>query len=154
MLALPADGAFVVLRLVHLWRAAAGTFALARAWRLPYSSATLAGVVFACGSFLAAQIHHENIVRTAAWLPLLLAIVERALTADSARSRLRWTLLAAVALGMAGLPLHSQMLFIDLLILAMYGAFRWCVGPLPRLGVTRAWLDRLAGVSLVCGPVV
>ena len=68
------DRALVVLRLAHLWLAAGGMFALARAWRLPYSSAALAGVVFALGSFLAAQIHHENIVRTAAWLPLTLAL--------------------------------------------------------------------------------
>src|SRR6185312_4127300 len=91
LLALPADKALVVLRLLHLWLAATGTFALARTWRLPYPSAALAGVVFACGSFLAAQIHHENIIRTASWLPVMLATVEHALCAASSRARWRWT---------------------------------------------------------------
>ena len=87
------------LRLLHLSIAALGTFALARTWRLPYASAALAGVVFALGNFLQAQIHHENIVRTASWLPVMLALVERGLRAetwrsaaalDGARRRWRW----------------------------------------------------------------
>ena len=153
LLALPADRAFVVLRLVHLSVAALGTFALARTWRLPYASAVLAGVVFALGSFLQAQIHHENVVRTASWLPVILAATERALTRTGWRAQLRWTLLAAVPLGLAGLSLHSQMLAIDLLILAGYGAFRWAVGQLALVGVARAWLGRLIAVARVIAPI-
>ncbi|MDQ6675468.1 MAG: hypothetical protein M3069_32860, partial [Chloroflexota bacterium] len=155
LLVLPPDRAFVVLRLIHLVIAALGTFALARTWRLPYSSAVLAGVVFALGNFLQAQIHHENIVRTASWVPITLAVVERALCSEGRRSQLRWTMLAALPLGMAGLSLHSQMLAIDLLILAGYGAFRWAVGPLPLapIGSVRAWLGRLMAVARVCTPV-
>lgn len=152
MVMLSADAALIGLRLVHLWIAALGMFALARAWRLPYSSGVLAGLVFALGSFLAAQIHHENIVRTAAWLPLLLAVVERAL--GSPAHRVRWTLVAALVLGLAGVSLHSQMVFIDLLILLLYGAYRWAIGPLTPCGLKYAWLDRLASVALVCAPVV
>jgi hypothetical protein len=154
LLMLPADRAFVVLRLLHLWIAALGTFALARAWRLPYSSAVLAGVVFALGNFLSAQIHHENIVRTASWLPVMLALVEYGLQSGTWRARMRWTTLAAVALGLAGLSLHSQMLAIDLMILTAYGAFRWAVGPLSSMGSARTWLDRLVSVARACGPVV
>ena len=54
---------------------------------------------------------------------------------------------------MAGLSLHSQMLAIELLILAGYGAFRWAVGPLALVGVGRAWLGRLIAVARVCAPV-
>jgi Bacterial membrane protein YfhO len=157
LLALPADRAFVVLRVLHLSIAALGTFALARTWSLPYSSAVLAGVVFALGNFLQAQVHHENIVRTASWLPVMLAVVERALRSVGWRSQLRWTMLAALPLGLAGLSLHSQMLAIDLLILAGYGAFRWAIGPLPvsqgLVGTERAWLGRLIAVARVCAPV-
>ena len=152
LFALSPDRALIALRLVHLWIAALGAFALARAWRLPYASAALAGVVFALGSFLAAQIHHENIIRTAAWLPVMLALVECAL--DSSTRRVRWTLFAALALGLAGVSLHSQMLAIDLLILALYGALRWAVGPLPRGRFKLVWLDRLASVVMVIVPVV
>src|SRR5204863_6756345 len=64
LLTLPPERAFIVLRLVHLCIAAVGMSFLARAWRLPYSSAVLAGLVFTLGNFMQAQIHHENIVRT------------------------------------------------------------------------------------------
>ena len=171
LLTLPPDRAFVVLRLVHLWIAAVGMFAFARAWKLPYPSAVLAGIVFTLGSFLQAQIHHENIVRTASWLPLVLAGVELGLQASDSRARLRWGVLAAICLGLAALSLHSQMLAIDLLILATYGAFRWAAGPLGRVTVGRVtvgrvkvawvkfsvggrWLARLRSVVSVCLPVV
>ena len=153
LLVLPPDRAFVVLRLLHLSIAALGTFALARTWKLPYASAVLAGVVFTLGNFLQAQIHHENIIRTVSWLPVMLAVVERALRSNGWRAQLRWTLLAAVPLGLAGLSLHSQMLAIDLLILAGYGAFRWAVGPLELAGSPPAWLARLIAVARVCAPV-
>jgi hypothetical protein len=154
LLALPIDRAFVLLRWLHVVIAALGTLALARTWKLPYSSAALAGVVFTLGNFLPAQIHHENIVRTASWLPVMLALAERALRADRRRVQLRWTLLSAAALGMAGLSLHSQMLAVDLLMLAAYGAFRWAVGPLPLAHSARAWSGRLLAVTRVCAPVV
>ncbi len=130
LLVLPAERAFVFLRLLHLCLAAVGMFALARVWGLPRTSAVLAGVVFTLGNFLQAQIHHENIVRTASWLPLMLALVELGLREKSWPRRSQWTVLAGLALGMAGLGLHSQMLAIDLLVLAAYGAFRWWAGPL------------------------
>ena len=155
LLTLPPDRAFVVLRLLHLSLAAIGAFALALCWRLPYSSAALAGVVFAFGNFLQAQIHHENIVRTASWIPLMLAFVECALRGDGWRAQLRWTALAAGALGLAGLSLHSQMLAVDLMILAGYGAFRWAVGPVADVrGIGRRWLARLIAVARVCLPVL
>jgi Bacterial membrane protein YfhO len=154
LLALPPDRAFVILRLVHLSIAAFGTFALARTWGLPYASAVLAGVVFALGNFLQAQIHHENIVRTASWLPVMLALVERALRSGEWRPQLRWTLLGAVALGLAGLSLHSQMLAIDLLILGSYATMRVAVGPLGSIGNARGWPARLGLVASVCAPVV
>jgi hypothetical protein len=178
LLSMPPERAFIALRLLHLCLAAVGAFALARTWQLPYPSAALAGLVFALGNFLQAQIHHENIVRTASWLPLILACVELALRAVGWPSRLRWTLLAALALGMAGLSLHSQVLAIELLALAAYGAMRWAVGPLgvqessAESGVLAAdpprtanglrplrrdrprWLARLLAVARVCIPVV
>jgi membrane protein YfhO len=157
LLSLPPDRAFIALRLLHLCLAGVGMFALVRIWRLPYASAVLAGIVFALGNFLQAQIHHENIVRTASWLPLILACVEQALRSLAWRQRMRWTLVAALALGMAGLSLHSQVLAIELLGLAAYGAMRWAIGPLGESGIglgRRRWVARFAAVAQVCVPVV
>jgi hypothetical protein len=154
LLVLPPDRAFVVLRLAHLCLAAAGMFFLVRTWGLPNSSAFVAGLVFALGNFLQAQIHHENIVRTASWLPLVLALVERGLRTPDARAQLRWTALAAGAMGLAGLSLHSQMLAIDLMILVAYGVLRWAVGPVSGVRSAQIWADRLLRVARVCVPVV
>jgi hypothetical protein len=155
LLSLPPDRAFIALRLAHLCLAAVGAFALARTWQLPYPSAALAGLVFALGNFLQAQIHHENIVRTASWLPLILACVEVGLRAASWPARLRWTVLAAAALGMAGLSLHSQVLAMELLMLAAYGAMRWAVCPLGTPARPRSRVvARFVAVARVIGPVV
>ena len=147
LLTLPPDRAFVLLRWLHLAVAALGGYLLARAWRLPRAAAALAGLTFAMGSFLQAQIHHENIVRTAAWLPLALGLVERALRAGG-RGRLGWTTAGAVVVGLASLGLHSQLLAIDLLLLAAYGGFRWWAGPIAGAG--RDWRRR----GLVLGAVL
>ncbi len=154
LFALPPDRAFIALRLLHVMLAGAGMFLLARTWHLPYASAVLAGLVFTLGNFLQAQVHHENIVRTASWLPLILACTEMGLQACSWKSRVRWTALAAICLGLAGLSLHSQVLAMELLILAGYGAFRWAVGPLGLVLGTPAWVSRLAAVASVCLPIV
>jgi hypothetical protein len=153
LLTLPAERALIVLRLVHLWIAAIGAFALARAWGLPHSSAILAGVVFSLGHFLQAQIHHENIIRTAAWLPASLAMIEAGLRANSVRRRIAWTAGAAAAIGLAGLSLHSQMLAIDLLVIATYSAFRWWAGPLgARSRIGRfVWIARVVGPATLLG---
>jgi hypothetical protein len=145
LLALPTDRALVLLRLLHLALAAVGTYLLARAWRLPHPAATLAGVTFALGSFFQTQIHHENIVRTAAWLPWMLLGAEHALRARG-RGRLAWTGATAAAIGLAGLSLHTQLLVEDLLVLAGYGLLRWGIGPIataPRTG------DRLRALLAV-----
>src|SRR5438270_490111 len=80
--------------------AACAPFALARVWRLPQAGAALTGVVVALGNFLSAQTHHRNIVRTASWLPLVLALVESALRQATWGPRPRLLVLAALALGM------------------------------------------------------
>jgi Bacterial membrane protein YfhO len=151
------ERAFIVLRLVHIWLAAVGTFWLARVWGLPRSASVLAGLVFALGNFLQAQIHHENIVRTAAWLPVILVLVELALRSTRGSTRDAWTVGGALALGMAGLGLHSQMLAIDLLVLAGYAALRWWAGPLPAAGTlppesAPAWTSGPNGRSAPSGP--
>jgi hypothetical protein len=155
LLSLPADRAFIALRVFHLCLAATGMFVLARAWRLPYAAAALAGLTFALGNFLQAQIHHENVIRTASWLPLILALTEYALVSETWRPRLRWVSLATLALGLAGLSLHSQVLAMELMVLAGYAAMRWAIGPLPSIGFAkRRWQGRFAGVARVCLPLV
>jgi hypothetical protein len=148
LLTLSADRALVLLRVIHLAIAALGAFWLARTWRLPHAAATLAGVTFALGSFFQAQIHHENIVRTAAWLPVILACLEEALRSRRGHRRI-WTGATALALGMAGLSLHSQLLAMELMVLAAYCALRWAIGPIAGASTP---LSRLLMLLAVSGP--
>lgn len=145
---LPVDRAFVLLRLVHLAIAGLGTYGLARAWRLSRAPATLAGLVFMLGSFMQAQIHHENVIRTAVWLPVVLACAERALRA-AGRTRVRWTIGAALAVGLASLGLHVQVLLMDLIVIVGYGLVRVRIGPVRGAG--RLWRRRAAASAGVFG---
>ncbi len=149
LLTLPPDRALVALRLLHLFVAAVGTYALARAWRLPRTASALAGVTFTLGSFLQAQIQHENVVRTAAWLPLALALAEHGLR-SAGRRRLQWASLMALAVGLASLGLHTQILAIDLLTISAYGLGRWLVGPI--VAGAGGWNGRLRAVLVVFVP--
>jgi hypothetical protein len=74
-----------------------------------------------------AHIHHENIVRTAAWLPVILACVERAVRAVG-RERSRWLVASGTSLGFASVGLHPQILVADILALGAYGVLRGWAG--------------------------
>ncbi len=69
--------------------------------------ALIGGLVFAFGSFFITQIQHENLVRSAVWLPLVLLLVERAFGA-AGWGRQRWLALAGLALAVAALGTHVQ----------------------------------------------
>ncbi len=138
MYLLPPDVAFVVLRLVFIGVAAFGAYALARAWRLPRTASVVAGITFSLGSFLPAHIQHENVVRTAAWLPLTLACVEHAVR-QVGRTRRRWAIAGAASMGLAAVGLHPEILLVNLLTLAVYGALRcWKAFPGSRVAVSDA----------------
>src|SRR5579864_4636724 len=138
MYALPPDVAFVVLRLVFVGIAAVGAYALARAWRLPRTASLVAGITFSLGSFLPAHIQHENVVRTAAWLPVTLACVEHAVR-QAGRKRCRWAIAGAASMGLAAVGLHPEILLVNLLTLAIYGALRcWRTLPSLRVAVSNA----------------
>lgn len=149
---LPADAVLVLSRTFHVGMAALGTYALARAWQLPRLSAVLAGVVFSLGSFMQAQIHHENIIRTAAWLPLQLALAELALRARG-RARARWVAAAGVAVGLSALGLHVQILAINLLAVAGYGLTRWWAGPIGGACEGTGVRQRPRAVAFVFPPI-
>lgn len=136
LMTLPTDVAFIALRVLHMAIAALGAYMLARAWRLRWTAATLVGITFTLGSFVQAHIQHENIVRSAAWLPLALACLEHALRVRDRRC-LRWLAGAGVTIGFAGLGLHPQILVADLLTMGAYGVLRTWAGPSTRTGLTR-----------------
>ncbi len=141
LLALPASTALVWLRVLHVFLAGSFTYAFLRGLRLGALASLGGALVFALGSFLTAQMHHENVVRSAVWLPLVLTLAERALRASGRRGH-AWTALAALAFSQSALGLHVQPVMMLALTLGLYVLFRVLAGwsadlDRPSLGVTR-----------------
>ncbi len=129
--ALPMAQAFVWLRVSSVLIAAVGTYLLCRALGLRRLPSIVGALTFGLGSFFLHQQHHENITRTAAWLPLLLAATEAGLR-RAGWARQGFLTAAAVALAMAALGLHPQVLAMVLLAFATYVVFRVVLGPVGR----------------------
>ncbi len=158
LFALPSSIGMVWLRVLHVFLAGAFTYAFLRTLRLGPLASLGGGLVFAFGSFTTAQMHHENVIRSAVWLPLVLALAERALRA-SGRRGLAWTALAALAFALSALGLHVQPVMMLALALGAYVVFRSVAGwpaeldrPTPgllrRSQVLRSPLVVLLGVLL------
>jgi hypothetical protein len=122
-------GAFLaVSRALHVFLAGCIMIAFLRVLGVGRPGALVGGVVFAFGSFFVAQIQHENVVRSAVWLPLVLLFAELALRAAGWR-RQQWLVAAGLALAMAALGVHIQPVFMTLVCLSLFVAYRLVVGP-------------------------
>ena len=142
---LPADLAIVWLRVLHVFLAGAFTFAYLRVLRLDTLPALGGALVFAFGSFISAQMHHENVVRSAVWLPAVLLCLDRAVREPGFGRWVTWTAVGALAFAMAALGLHVQPVLMTAMALGMYAVFR-------ALLAGRAALSPLAsGAVMVCG---
>ncbi len=97
--------------------------------------AVAGAIVWQGNGFFLAWIHLPTVLCTAAWLPLILFFVERALS----EGRLRWALAAGCSLGLGGLAGHPQILQLIVLLTAAYGL---CRGLAPSLKIR--FLPRLA----------
>lgn len=103
---LPTAAALVLARAAHTFLAALGAYLLARAQPLRPASALVAALAFALGSFMVAHIPHEDLTRSATWLPWLLWAAERALRPGG--RWLRWTLLGGAFVALPFLGGHLQ----------------------------------------------
>jgi hypothetical protein len=88
--------------------------------RLSRWPALLAGIVFACGGFLGAQVEHVNQLNASAWLPLLLLMYDRAVGRGSRKVGRSAALLGGVVVGVQFLAGHTQSSYICLLGLGVY----------------------------------
>lgn len=121
--------AFIWLRVARYFMAAAFTYGYLRTLRLNRFAATIGALSFTFGSFMIMQMHHTNVVNTAVWLPLTLAMVELALRSVG---RWRWLYVtgAGASTGIQALGLHIQPLIMSGLFLAAYIPFRALLCPI------------------------
>jgi hypothetical protein len=161
---LPVPDAFIWLRISSVLIAAGGAYALCRALRLDRLPAFLGGLTFSLGSFFVSQQHHEDVTRTAAWLPLVLACAEWGFRTRGWRRHLFFTS-AGLALACSALGLHPQFLGMSCLAYAWYVIARVLFGPFdasratPRRGWRRlqglpAWLGGRTGLLIWAGGYV
>lgn len=143
-LLLPEQQAFIWLRVLRYFLAAAFTFAYLRTFRLNHFAAVIGALSFSFGSFMIGQMHHSNLANTAIWLPLVLTFIE--LAVRSVRRR-RWfyATCAGASLGVQSLGLHVQPLILTGFFLAMYVPFRVLLCPIAWPEGWKPWVPRSLG---------
>jgi len=148
---LPTPAAMVWLRALHVFLAGLLTYIYLRTLRLEPLPALGGGLVFALGSFLSAQMHHENVVRSAVWLPAVLTCAERSVFRVP-RSAFLWSALGAFAFGQSALGLHVQPVLMIATALGLYSVFR---ALLPTRnaehGTRNAYVPLITGALIVAG---
>jgi hypothetical protein len=148
---LPAGQVFLWNGVLHVFFAGIFTYCLCRALTLSRMASTLGGVVFMFSGFLIAQLHHQNLLDSIVWLPLILCFIERAARTSGGRRHFNLAF-AGAAFGLQALAVHVQGPLMSGLVVACYATFRWLfcplAGPKPRLLLAhddwqQGWLRRL-----------
>ena len=111
-------GVFEAVAIFHVWWASVTAYGLARAVGMRRAGALVAGVVFAYSGFMIAQLGHVPMVVVASWLPAALAALYR-----GRRGGIGWAVLAGLALAMATLAGHPQVLLYVLSAVVAYALF-------------------------------
>ncbi len=144
-LLLPVPYAATASILLHLSLAATGAYLLARrALALSPAAAALAGMLFALGGYLTAQVEHLNQLQGLAWLPWALLVAGRPEVWRGRGPFLRRLALLALVLALQLTAGHTQTLFITGAALAL-----WQLGGLA--GQWGAWRPALVGLLLAAG---
>lgn len=146
---LPTPAAFLFLRALHFFLGGIFMYAFLRVLRVAAPGSLVGGLVFAFGSFTTIQMHHENVVRSAIWLPLVLLLTELALRSQGWR-RQQLLVGAGVALAMPMLGVHVQPVLMSLLALGLYVALR----TVPSSAFQALWaLALISGTALALASI-
>ncbi|MGE3908067.1 MAG: hypothetical protein AB7K36_01860 [Chloroflexota bacterium] len=102
-----------------------GLYLYAQALGANRLGSTIGALAFAYSSFMVGHLQHDNIIRSAIWLPWLLLTAEYSLRTGGAR-RLAWMALAALILALTAVGVHIQPLLMSLLLFGaalLFGPF-------------------------------
>jgi O-antigen/teichoic acid export membrane protein len=134
---------------VQLWLAGACMYLFARGIGRGRAGAWIAGAVYQLSGFFVISAVFPMIISAAAWLPLLLLMVECVIARRAWRGRasaLPWVVIGAAALGCVVLAGHVEITYYTLLIMAYYAAGRllWQLGrPAVAPAIADTWRARL-----------
>lgn len=144
---LPTPEAMVWLRVLHVALAGVWMLVLLRTLGLGSLAALGGALVFAFGSFLTAQMHHENVVRSAVWLPVVLVGAERALASPDPRRRAAWLAVGALAFAQSAVGLHVQPVLMQALALLAYVGYRVVLGRAERVATGESAASDGSGIG-------
>jgi O-antigen/teichoic acid export membrane protein len=160
---LPLVKAYGLFALLQLWMAGGTMYLLGRVLRLGRFPALIAGMTYQLSAFFVVSIVFPMIIAAAAWLPLLLAIVEIMIRKQEEKGSgpfvpIVYVLVGAIALGIHVLAGHPEILVYTLLVTAYYALARLLMlwhrlgnwRPALRLG---AWLAVMLALGLGLGAV-
>ncbi|MGD2040095.1 MAG: oligosaccharide flippase family protein, partial [Anaerolineae bacterium] len=160
---LPLPRAYGLFTVLQLWLAGAFMYIFGRVLRLGRFSALIAGVTYQLSAFFLVSVVFTMIIAAAAWLPLLLAIIEIMIRKQEAKGTgpfvpIVYVIAGAVALGVHILAGHPEILVYTLMVMAVYALVRLILlwrrigswRPALRLGF---WLVFMTGLGLGLGSV-
>jgi len=132
---LPLEYAFAWFTVSQLWLAGVLMYLLLRGLGQGTFAGIIAGVAYQLSGFMVVGTVHPMIQAAAAWLPLLILMLEfiiqrRPVIGDAPASAfgvLPWVLIGSVALGMSFLAGHIEITYYTLVIMALYGGLRLLV---------------------------
>src|SRR5690606_14259729 len=127
-LILPLWAAYGWFTVLQLWIAGLNTYVLLRVLGVRRPGALISALAYQMAGFMLASAVFPMIIATAAWLPLILAMLElvlrQARALNGLPASLPWAAVGAGALGMAALAGHVEALYFTLLVAAFYAAWR------------------------------
>ncbi len=160
---LPLVRAYGLFTVLQLWLAGAFMYVFGRTLRMGRVPALIAGITFQLSAFFLVSVVFSMIIAAAAWLPLLLAIIEVVVRKQEEKGAgpfvpIVYVLLGSAALGIHVLAGHPEILVYTLMVMAYYALIRlillWRrVGdwrPSLRLG---GWLTLMVGLGIGLGSV-
>ncbi|MCX7851253.1 MAG: oligosaccharide flippase family protein [Caldilineales bacterium] len=145
---LPLPMAYGVFTWLTLALAGINMYLFARILGIGRAAALFAGIVYMFSGFFIASVVFPMMIAAAAWLPLLLALIEMVVRKQEEKGNAPFVPVAyivggAIVLGLSALAGHVEITYYTLLVAAMYSLWR-LFGVWRRLGVWRPVL-RMAG---------
>ncbi len=162
---LPLTSAYGWFTVVQLWLAGVFMYLFARGLHIGRFGSAISGVVYQLSAFFVISAVFPMIIGAAAWLPLLLLMIEFTIQQRPAwRGRpasVPWVAIGAVALGCNILAGHVEITYYTLLIMAYYAAVRlvwelWkhrATLPLQHLISRGIWLMVMVALGIGLGAV-
>lgn len=160
---LPLPRAYGVFTVLQLWLAGSFMYLFGRVLRMGRLPALVAGITFQLSAFFLVSVVFTMIIAAAAWLPLLLAIIEVMVRKQEEKGQgpfvpIVYVAAGSMALGVHVLAGHPEILVYTLMVMTYYALVRLAllwrrVGswkPVLRLG---GWLVFMIGLGLGLGSV-